>query len=502
MTRLATAPQGVQINNGASRQPDRRRQHHQWRLAGAGNLISGNGDSGIAILRGNEPGSNDNTILGNFIGTDIVGANPVGNHDGGIRIVESSANTVGGETSGTGNLISGNLAGSSDQGDGITIIGSTAALTSEPANSNTIIGNVIGLALSRTTSTGQDGKTLGNAGNGVAIEQTASGNLIGVDSHGSVFGNIISGDGGDGVLITGPHATQNSVQANFIGTDGSAQYPLANANGVVLGGGASYNTIGGMIQAARNVISGNLQAGVVITDAGTNFNQVLNDLIGMEGNGSVRLDNRASGVLIENQASSNTIGTTGAGNVISGNVGNGIEIAGAGTSDNNVFANLIGVDADGDSRPNDGDGVLIQNAANNHIGGMFGATVQGNTIDDNFDAGVFVTVPVRPAIPFLTIRSPATAACRSISNKAPMEESIPPCSLSRWVPGEGGCKTKPRSTAAPALMKFSSFRVRPGRPTRCSHRSRTSFLPPSWRSTATTSPTRRFPTPLQGTNIS
>ena len=97
----------------------------------------------------------------------------------------------------------------------------------------------------RATSTGLDGQSLSNAGNGVAIEQTASGNLIGVDSQGNIEGNIISGNGGDGVLITGLHATLNVVEANYIGTDATATNPLPNANGVAIAGGASGSTRSG-----------------------------------------------------------------------------------------------------------------------------------------------------------------------------------------------------------------------------------------------------------------
>ena len=140
------------------------------------------------------------------------------------------------------------------------------------------------------------------------------------------------------------------------------------------------------------MISGNSNAGVMITDAGTNSNQVINNLIGTESNGSVRLDNRGPGVLIQNQASNNAIGTSGAGNVISGNTGDGVDITGLRAHRvNNVFGNDIGVDANGNAVPDDGNGVLIQNAANNHVGGTFNGGAQGNTIENNIEAGVLVT---------------------------------------------------------------------------------------------------------------
>ena len=229
---IANTGQGVQLTNGTfGNSIGGAGGNSGGKLIGAGNLISGNLDSGIGIFRGNTQGTNGNAIAGNFIGTDISGARALANHDGGIRIVESSANTIGGEIKGTGNLISGNLAGASDQGDGITIEGPPSSPTSANpgANSNVIIGNVIGLAFSREA-------PLANAGNGVTIEQTATGNLIGVDPPGGVAGNVISGNDGDGVLISGSNNELNAIEGNLIGSDGSGTKPLGNAAGVVISG--------------------------------------------------------------------------------------------------------------------------------------------------------------------------------------------------------------------------------------------------------------------------
>src|SRR4051812_12350442 len=59
--------------------------------------------------------------------------------------------------------------------------------------------------------------------------------------------------------------------------------------------------------------------------------------------------NSGAGVRIESGAHDNTIGgsAVGAGNVISGNSGNGILIAGTGTDENVVAGNFIGTDAGG-----------------------------------------------------------------------------------------------------------------------------------------------------------
>jgi hypothetical protein len=128
---------------------------------------------------------------------------------------------------------------------------------------------------------------------------------------------------------------------------------------------------------------------------------VLNNLIGTRSGGTVRNQNVGPGVLIQNQASANTIGAAKAGNVISGNGGDGVTITGAGTTGNNIFANSIGVTSLGGSEANLGNGVLIQGASGNNIGGVFHddpaldmtLATTGNTISENSGAGVLVIGP-------------------------------------------------------------------------------------------------------------
>jgi hypothetical protein len=74
-------------------------------LGDEGNVISGNGSSGVQIFGG----SDGNAIAGNKIGTDVTGTLALGNSQGGVQIsYESSDNTIGGDTAGSGNLITNN----------------------------------------------------------------------------------------------------------------------------------------------------------------------------------------------------------------------------------------------------------------------------------------------------------------------------------------------------------------------------------------------------------
>ena len=104
---------------------------------------------------------------------------------------------------------------------------------------------------------------------------------------------------------------------------------------------------------------------------------------------------RAEGIRL-GESGDNTIGgtTPTAGNVVSGNGSNGIEIAGADATGNWIAGNLIGTDTAGtDAIPDGGDGVLFDvGAGANVLGGD--APGAGNVIA--FNAGNGVTVGDSP----------------------------------------------------------------------------------------------------------
>jgi len=77
---------------------------------GAGNLISGNTGPGIqfGIDYYVTLPADDNVAMGNVIGMDVTGTNPLGNGVG-VLFIKGSNNTLGGVAVGAGNRISGNL---------------------------------------------------------------------------------------------------------------------------------------------------------------------------------------------------------------------------------------------------------------------------------------------------------------------------------------------------------------------------------------------------------
>ncbi|UCH87595.1 MAG: right-handed parallel beta-helix repeat-containing protein [Dehalococcoidia bacterium] len=70
---------------------------------GEGNVISGNGGSGVSIIGS---GTNGNVVMGNLIGTDASGTAAMGNGHYGVVIEDGPENnTIGGTGSGEGNII-------------------------------------------------------------------------------------------------------------------------------------------------------------------------------------------------------------------------------------------------------------------------------------------------------------------------------------------------------------------------------------------------------------
>jgi Calx-beta domain-containing protein len=225
---------------------------------------------------------------------------------------------------------------------------------------NHIEGNYIG-----TDATGN--LTTNSNGNLITINDSPNNTIGGTTPE---MRNVISGSGFHGISIFGVHATGNVIQGNFIGTNAAGNSRLGNFSGIFLG--SSNNFVGGAVPEARNVISANNYAGIVMQVNGTGGNVIQGNFIGTDATGTVNLGNTNYGVAIFD-SSNNTIGGSipGAGNVISGN-GWGVSIASSsGTPIGNIVqGNYIGVAADGTSPlGNRVEGLRISGAINTIVGG-------------------------------------------------------------------------------------------------------------------------------------
>jgi hypothetical protein len=347
-------------------------------------VVAGNQFNGVVINN-----STGTALTGSFIGTDSSGTASLDRN--GVAL----GNGVSGG-GGSGVVINGSATNTTLSGDVIVNNESFGVLiTGSGTTKNTLAGNKIGVDRTGTTA-------LGNVLDGVAVISGASGNFIGQPGQ----GNVISGNGHSGVWLSGfdnaGKTSGNIVAGNFIGTNGAGSGAIPNAmDGVVVNNMATSNTIGTTDAGGSNVISGNSEWGVFISDAGTTFNVVQDDFIGTDATGKTALPNAFNGLDILNGATNNTVGgtATSARNLISGNLHEGVLIGGSGTSNNTVEGNFIGTDVTGKAflaSTQQGDGVYVGlGASNNTIGGQnpVGAfnTAAWNVISGNSTSGILVT---------------------------------------------------------------------------------------------------------------
>ncbi|NJO85205.1 MAG: hypothetical protein HC828_22310, partial [Blastochloris sp.] len=251
--------------------------------------------------------------------------NPVlqlSNSDGGVLIANGPQNT-----SLTGNTISGN------QLFGVRLSQVTAT---------TLKSNFIGLNLARNG-------TVGNAGAGIDVQNSVNTSIGGASGDEL---NVISGNAGPGIRISGSDTVSTTVDGNYIGVSlASGQYTADAGNsgpGVLLENGPRQTTIGGF----GNRIAANTGPGVQISATLPNtvtLTTLLANTIGFAPNG-----NQAPFELPNSE---------------------GVVIAGDGVSSVDVLSNTI--------RFNANDGIAVTAATT--------VTLQYNAaISDNDGRGVYV----------------------------------------------------------------------------------------------------------------
>jgi len=349
------------------------------------NVIANNAGNGITIS-----GGSGHTLAANRIGTDPTGEIDMGNGGHGVHLTNATTgNTIGGTvyvdgatgavnnptgTKGTvepvfvvpplGNQISGN------DGHGVLI--------DTDSQSNVLNGNFIG-----TTANGN--ADLGNGGHGVLIFDADNNALIGcafVDEP-FVYYNVLSGNGGDGLRITDSDNT--TVQANFFGVGANNATLVGNdGNGIRVDGDSSSTTVGGVIPLG-NVSGGNALNGIYVTDSASDFISfnTFGGLFAFQG----AAPNGENGIEIDATGGGNELRT----NVLSGNLGNGIEISGH-ARDVLIDPNIAGLNTVGNGvLPNGGHGLLIGDFAQDiTVGGSFVSVIPQNTFSGNTGYGIAI----------------------------------------------------------------------------------------------------------------
>jgi titin len=351
----------------------------------ARNLISGNQKAGVFI---SDAGTMNNTVEGDYIGTDVTGTTALANAGNGVTIFdEASNNTIGGtildsadqRTNVSRNIISGNKV------FGVQI------WEEAPTTNNLVQGNYIGTDVSGTMA-------VANL-EGVGISYGASGNTVGGTLLGGAGGtihlarNLISGNTKYGVGLFDRFTSDNMVIDNYIGTDPTGTVALPNGDGVAIYDAASSNHVGEIVKDMngthiyRNLISGNANSGVHLYDNDTTLNVVQANYIGTDLTGTVALPN-GTGVSISGGAYGNIIGTVTdnltqdqvllAPNIISGNAKYGVALYDTNTDNNEIQGNYIGLDVTGTVALANPTGVIIYNGASNNVIGGTGLALDIN----------------------------------------------------------------------------------------------------------------------------
>jgi CSLREA domain-containing protein len=293
------------------------------------NVISGNdtgGGGGTLAGIGIISTGSGATVVGNFIGTAADGVTDLGNSNNGINVNDHTNVIIGGTTTSSRNVISGNGASAVSYG----------GLSGDSGTGNVLLGNYIGVDRTGLTA-------LANDTSGVGIGINSDGVIVGGMADGAR--NIISGNTGGGISISG--ANDTIVQGNYVGISADGNNPIPNSNvaavGILVAG--DNNTIGGTSAAARNIISASTDsAGLYVL--GGSGNKIQGNYIGTNVDGEVEtgFGNGSFGITILpifSDASNNVVGGAeqGNGNIIAGNQG-GIVVIASSTLETNEISIL------------------------------------------------------------------------------------------------------------------------------------------------------------------
>lgn len=358
---------------------------------------AGSSVSGLIIINFTEHGiyigANDITVRGNYIGTDYTGLSTTdGNGNAGITHEALGVNTdnalIGGTSPADRNIISGN--------------GESGGY---PKDGWIIQGNYVGI--------GRDGETAvpnsGPGGSGAFSIDECDGVILGGTVQGAA--NVISGNASHGVAPL--DAINLTIQGNLIGTDWTGTQAVPNVNGVTFGGNLAGSVLGGTTEAARNIISGNTEAGIL--SGSTGGLRIEGNFIGLNSDGQATLSNGTFGVAMGGVGET-LGGSVAARNVISGNTQHNVGLyafppfLGSTVSGNVISSNYIGTDADGNIDPAitavQGAGVVYSASVEDSIIGGTAAS-DSNLIAGNRGYGVGVRTYVAGV---LTSWSPANIA--------------------------------------------------------------------------------------------
>lgn len=350
--------------------------------AWASNVISHNAANGLVIEN-----SSNNVVVANRIGTNPAGTAAAPNGSHGIVVRGASVdNTLGGTVSvdgvtgvannptgdkgkatptftrpPLGNVVSGNAR------SGIAILG---------AKATTISGNFVG-----TSASGNE--DLGNGRQGILLDGADRTQIVGctLPDEPFIYYNVVSGNGASGIEVR--DSDNVAVQGNFAGVAADNAKALPNdGNGLLVTGTSVKTQAGGPIPLG-NVTSGNGRNGIAVTGKVTGFVS-FNNFAGLVAFGGAA-PNQLHGIYVTSTGGNNLIRTS----VTSGNIGDGIRLAGKATGVT-IDPVISGLDTNGNAPlPNGGNGLTItDHASRNVVGGTLVSVMPHTVFSSNRGYGI------------------------------------------------------------------------------------------------------------------
>lgn len=259
-----TAANGITIGGGS---------------ATLGNVIGGNGFSGIAAI----DGSSNVTIIGNTIGAVTITGATFENQDRGIFLRNVSNVTIGDGTSSGRNFIARN--------------GLQAIMGVGSISSTTINGNYIGTDSNGNAAVANGVRLIPASRDAISFEEGGSfTNLV-------IRNNVIGGHQGALIKLSESTADGVVIRGNNIGVgaDGVSQITSANGNSLIafVGGTRSYANvdIGGPAPGDGNVIAHGGQNGITISTIQSGNRIIGNTIRNNGGNGILLLDTTSAAIV-------------------------------------------------------------------------------------------------------------------------------------------------------------------------------------------------------------
>ena len=348
------------------------------------NIISGNKQNGIKLYK-----TSGNTIISNFIGTDLTGTLSISNHMNGIELKYSNNNIIGGKVYTNSDNITNNPTGNKGTvpivhifpplGNLISGNNNNGVYINKCSNSNILNGNFIGTNISGLSK-------LGNKHNGVLIKSSNKNKMQGCTlvENPFVYYNVCSGNYKNGIQIS--KSKRTVIQGNFCGIGANNAVIVTNGeNGILVDKSSSNTIIGGPIPLG-NVCSGNTNNGIKFTDK-SRSSISYNTFSGLYAFGKAA-PNSHNGILINGDSKNNIVRTC----VCSGNKENGIKIA-ENASKITLESIICGANTDGNTLLSNGkNGVLLcDNTNNNIIGKNVISVIPRSVLSGNNENGICIT---------------------------------------------------------------------------------------------------------------